>query len=972
MDPSQRIKTAIPLLLCAIGTLTASAQLNDGVITWGGNGVGGAPVFPDATNVIIIAAKTNLTALRADGTVVGVAGSTNFTAIANGWSHNLGVSNGMVFAWTDPSQLTIQSGLSNAVAVAVGWGNSLALNSEGTVTAWGVNDRGQLSVPAGLSNVVAITCGYYDDLALKNDGTLVGWGDNEWGQISVPSAASNIVAVSGGYLHTLALRSDGTVLAWGYNNSGQCNVPVGLSNVVSIAAGAFYSMALKNDGSLVIWGDNTYGQTNPPPGLTNIIEIAGAQTYAGALTNNNGSPWITLQPASHTAYPGATAVFTAFAAGPQPLTYQWQSNGVPVAGATNTILSLSNIQYSGLYSIIVSNSFGFIASSNAMLNVITPPVLTIQPLNSTLIGGSNVTFTSSISSSYTFVYQWQFNGTNLPGATNSTLSLSNLLDSQSGAYNLVASNSLGSITSPPASLTVIPWVIPHISPTTATVGSGIFVQFTLSEAGFSPTGTIYQWRLNSNVLGGLWTWSSSAAGSDVSPLMQDAGAYDIVATDSYTSVTSSVANLTLIPLTITNQPTNTAAWPGRTVKFTISAVGQKPLSYQWQFNGADIPGANTNSLVITNVQPDDLGSYDVVVTNAFTNIVSSTATLAPSEVIVWGGGNGETNIPPGLTNIVAIAGGMSSGTGLPNSLALGSDGVALQWPPVFRTNVNVGSNVIAVSGSGPGFGLHIDGTVSLLGPEGSSLVSNLSNTVAIAAYNYNYLALNADGLLTEAGGLPPIPAEISNVVAVGIGSGHYVVLRSDGTVVAWGNNNYGQTNVPPGLSNVVAIAAGMNHSMALTAQGTVVAWGRNLENQTNVPVNLSNVVAIAAGAFHSLALKADGTITAWGLNQVGQTNVPVPATNIVAIAAGMYHSMALLGDGPPSNQAFASAAVTDSNSVAISIPTESGRVFALQYKTNLTDTNWIALPLAAGTGTNRTLTDTNATDPQRFYRILRW
>lgn len=119
-----------------------------------------------------------------------------------------------------------------------------------------------------------------------------------------------------------------------------------------------------------------------------------------------------------------------------------------------------------------------------------------------------------------------------------------------------------------------------------------------------------------------------------------------------------------------------------------------------------------------------------------------------------------------------------------------------------------------------------------------------------------------------------------------------------GTVVAWGSNTLGQTNVPPDLTNVVAIAAGSVHSVALKSDGTVRAWGGGHRGETNVPSGLSNVVAVAAAGFYGnnygycLALKDDGTVTGWGA-----VTLPPGLSNMVAVAAGAYWWMMLGSDG---------------------------------------------------------------------------
>lgn len=142
--------------------------------------------------------------------------------------------------------------------------------------------------------------------------------------------------------------------------------------------------------------------------------------------------------------------------------------------------------------------------------------------------------------------------------------------------------------------------------------------------------------------------------------------------------------------------------------------------------------------------------------------------------------------------------------------------------------------------------------------------------------------------------------------------------------------------------------------------------------QINIPSNATNIVAIAAGYYHSLALRADGAVVAWGLDNYGQTNAPPGLTNVIAIAAGEYHSMALIGNGPPATRAYLSNPKFDANSLNISLPSQSGRVYVLQFKKSLSDANWTSLALIPGTGRTLTLTDLSATNSQRLYRVQRW
>ena len=112
-------------------------------------------------------------------------------------------------------QTTIPANATNVMAIAAGAWHSLALLSNGTVVAWGLNDHGQCDPPPGLTNVVAIAAGANHGLALKADGTLVAWGNNQCtprGWFASPRVRTHI---AGGGYHSLALKADGTVGGWG-------------------------------------------------------------------------------------------------------------------------------------------------------------------------------------------------------------------------------------------------------------------------------------------------------------------------------------------------------------------------------------------------------------------------------------------------------------------------------------------------------------------------------------------------------------------------------------------------------------------------------------------------------------------------------------------------------------------------------------------------------------------------------------
>ncbi len=169
--------------------------------------------------------------------------------------------------------------------------------------------------------------------------------------------------------------------------------------------------------------------------------------------------------------------------------------------------------------------------------------------------------------------------------------------------------------------------------------------------------------------------------------------------------------------------------------------------------------------------------------------------------------------------------------------------------------------------------------------------ANLDGTAVTLNINMQYYVT-----VVAWGSARPAPAGLSGVTAIAAGSSHTVALKDDGTVVAWGDNAYGQTTIPAGLSGVTAIAAGFYHTVALKDDGTVVAWGLNDWGQTTIPAGLSGVTSIAAGWIHTVALKNNGMVVAWGNNAYGQTTIPAGLSGVTAIAAGFGHTVALKND----------------------------------------------------------------------------
>jgi alpha-tubulin suppressor-like RCC1 family protein len=183
--------------------------------------------------------------------------------------------------------------------------------------------------------------------------------------------------------------------------------------------------------------------------------------------------------------------------------------------------------------------------------------------------------------------------------------------------------------------------------------------------------------------------------------------------------------------------------------------------------------------------------------------------------------------------------------------------------------------------------------------QGNRLARGLP-TLSPAAMRSLLVATGSSQNLVVAGKIGPLPdlaralAQFGRIPMVAAGDIHTVGLSANGTVVAVGDNSYGQCNVS-GWTNIIQVAAGGFHTVGLKSNGTVVAVGANSSGLCNVG-GWTNITQVAAGTWHTVGVKSDGTVVAVGDNQFGQCNVS-GWTNIIQVAAGGLHTVGLKSDG---------------------------------------------------------------------------
>ncbi len=712
---------------------------------------------------------------------------TDLIAVSAGDEFAVGLKrDGTVVAWGRNilNSTTVPAGLTDVVALSTTDLHSLALKSDGTVVAWGSNTNSESTVPAGLAGVVAIAAGGQHNLALKSDGTIVAWGSASSGALTTPAGLADVIAIGARY-HNLAVKSDGTVVAWGpaTNTYGQLTVPAGLGNVVGVAAGNNHSVAYKADGTVVAWGATFSGQATVPGGLANVIRLAAGLDHNLAVRAD-----------------GSLA--------------GWGDNYSGYGGIVPPPSSLAGVfavAAGSRSSIVLRDSTG-----DAIPTIVTPPATL------TRAEFSSATFTVVANGTPLLNYQWRRNGVNIPGATGTTLTLLRLQLSDAGDYDVVVTNHVGSVTSPAATLNVLPVpVVTSLTPTRQALTPGQPLNLSVSATG---TGTVtYQWTRNGHPIAGQ-TGSSFAKGAVG---LADGGYYSVWITDDNGTRRSA-------PIFVNVAPAQTQVYVWGGDRFgSIMTPGL-------------IPGGVNDVIAVAN------GDNRVYVLRR-----DGTVRTYPDNQ------SGMSAALAGWSDVVALCGGSNF------VLAIKKDGTLLTYGGLALPVMPSGqAEFVAVSASGDhAMALRNDGSVLDLWPSSFSSLQTpvLTDAIGIAAVRDHSLALRGNGTVVTWGsgndsyGMRDLAAGLSDITALSGGSLHALALRSDGTVIGAGYAAYSAVTPPADLTGVVEISAGAYHSIARKADGTLTIWGGYYIGQSQPPEPLANVVAVDAnrtgGWLSSVALR---------------------------------------------------------------------------------------------------------------------
>ena len=592
------------------------------------------------------------------------------------------------------------------------------------------------------------------------------------------------------------------------------------------------------------------------------------------------------------------------------------------------------------------------------------PAITNQPAGVTSGVGSNVSFTVGAVGNGTLTYQWRLGTTTISGATNATLSLTNISGTNAGNYTVIVTDNTSGFSSVTSSVAVLTGNFPPVinsQPADQLVNAGNNATFTVGAGGVSPL--FYRWRFNTTNL----VNATNSALTITNAQFTNAGNYTVVVSNSLGVVTSAVAVLTVDypPVTSTN------VWLDDTWTDGTRNDTALPIDAAWfasltaaltaapnALGGAPDP---TNTLTwwtyfTTNLAaPVHLGTNDALrLTLKFTTSgVAANNNNRGLRIGLFNSANGTRTLADGAnpngTNYTGYMLNMNFGT----TFGLSSP---LQF--LERTNISSGNLVSTVNDYS---------TLSSGGPaNGSTAFTNGLTYTFVLTAKRNNTSLDLTAAFTCTNGFSATHTSTDSAIT-GADFDTFVfrpALQSQTatnfTFTEFKVELVSTNNHAPLAVTHTAIAT-QNKTLTIAAAGIAAA-------DFDSDGDALTVTAVAATSTNSGTVsRANSSISYTPpLNYLGADRLSYTLTDLRGATATGYVFLNVV-----SPLKFTGLALTN-QSLKLNFTGSSGSNYVLQAKTNLTDPAWQSLTTNAtdnsGLGIFSNLATTNP--PQRFFRIV--
>lgn len=856
---------------------------------------------------------------------------------------------------------------------ATGSGNTfLGIQSNGTLWAFGNNSYGQfgdftntsqsspIQITTGLvSNWVKVSSGPTHTLAIQSNGTLWAWGSNTFGQLGLNSAtnayltpiqvgtASNWAQISARVNASIAIQSDGTLWTWGMNTYGQLglgdttdrNSPTQISstikwsNIIDGAPSGYFMAAIQSNGTLWAWGLNSWGQLGTSDQtnysspvqvgtLSSWVEVSGGNSFAVGL-QNNGTAWA------------------------------WGNNSFGQLGTGNLNHRSSPAQVgAGTY---LTNFNSIYACGYSTLATLTSGALWAWGSNS--YGQLGTTDTSTIStptqiSSYG-ASGWKIvSGTDFSGVA--IQSNGNLWTFGLNSWGQLGTNNRTNY-STPAQIGQWPWAKVFSNPSGNGYFLGLRTDGSLWGSGNNSYGQLGVGSAGANIISPVMAlssnWTQLSAGPSHVLAVASNGTLWAWGNNSYGQLgINSYSSTYVSPIQIGTQSNWSQIFAGFLFSIAIQSNG---TLWSWGANSQGQLGQNNQLTYLTPTQVGTSSTWSSISCGyyQYTNAIQSNGTL-------WTWGNNSYG-QLGLGDLVHRSSPTQVGT-LSNwtrvTAGYGTT-VAIQYPNTIWTwgNNNQGQLGLYNSGAFPitsaypqqfnntygGF-KKVTASYSQVYYQTvndiifqSSVIDipwiDSTNSISWNSYdtgNYHFVGIKNDGTAWSIGnnsygqlGYSTLTTTSFTPISFAFTNRGIVALQSNGTLWAWGNNSYGQIGngnqinysspVQVGaLSNWSSISSGgfNYYNVAIQSNGTLWTWGENrfgqlgLSDTTNrsSPVQIgtnSYWTQVACGYQTTLAIQSDSTLWAWGQNIYGQLGTGNQTNYYSPIQVGTFSNWARISSG---------------------------------------------------------------------------